>query len=61
MSGCAEWEAGGIGVTKWAIRSNHGGGYQFRLCKIVILSRFAALFVSLTPKASLFQAHAAPS
>ena len=30
---CAEWEAGGIGVTKWAIRSNHGGGYQFRLCK----------------------------
>ena len=32
MSGCAEWEAGGIGVTKWAIRSNHGGGYQFRLC-----------------------------
>ena len=31
------------------------------LCKIVILSRFAALFVSLTPKVSLFQARAAPS
>ena len=27
------WPRGGTGTTKWAIRSNHGGGYQFRLCK----------------------------
>ena len=26
------WPAGGIATTKWSIRANHGGGYQFRLC-----------------------------
>jgi len=26
------WKAGGIVTTKWSIRANHGGGYQFRLC-----------------------------
>ena len=28
-----KWKAGGTGTTKWSIRSNHGGGYSFRLCK----------------------------
>eukprot|EP00908_Phaeocystis_cordata_P021338 Transcript_3687.p1 GENE.Transcript_3687~~Transcript_3687.p1 ORF type:complete len:213 (-),score=73.08 Transcript_3687:287-925(-) len=26
------WKAGGLGLTGWYIRANHGGGYQFRLC-----------------------------
>ena len=26
------WQAGGIATTKWSIRANHGGGYQYRLC-----------------------------
>lgn len=26
------WKAGGLEVTGWYIRANHGGGYQFRLC-----------------------------
>ena len=28
-----KWKAGGTGTTKWSIRTNHGGGYSFRLCK----------------------------
>lgn len=26
------WKAGGLGLTGWFIRANHGGGYQYRLC-----------------------------
>jgi len=26
------WKAGGLGLTGWFIRANHGGGYAFRLC-----------------------------
>eukprot|EP00937_MAST-01D_sp_MAST-1D-sp2_P006255 g6255.t1 len=27
------WRRGSIATTKWSIRANHGGGYQYRLCK----------------------------
>jgi len=27
------WKAGSTVETKWSIRANHGGGYQYRLCK----------------------------
>jgi len=27
------WEAGSVVEIEWAIMANHGGGYQFRLCK----------------------------
>lgn len=28
------WTAGALATTAWYIRANHGGGYQFRLCKL---------------------------
>ena len=29
----AKWPAGGIAEVGWALMVNHGGGYQYRLCK----------------------------
>jgi len=26
------WKAGGLGLTGWYIRANHGGGYSYRIC-----------------------------
>ena len=28
----AVWAAGSVQETMWTVRSNHGGGYQYRLC-----------------------------
>jgi hypothetical protein len=28
------WKAGATVETKWNIRANHGGGYQYRLCPL---------------------------
>jgi len=28
----AVWKAGSVVETRWSIRANHGGGYQYRLC-----------------------------
>lgn len=28
------WKAGSVVETKWSIRANHGGGYQYRLCPL---------------------------
>ena len=30
----AVWKAGSVVETMWSIRANHGGGWQFRLCKL---------------------------
>ena len=29
----AVWKAGAVVETMWSLRANHGGGYQYRLCK----------------------------
>ena len=28
------WKAGATVEVSWAIEANHGGGYQYRLCKV---------------------------
>ena len=28
-----EWVAGGVAEVGWGIIANHGGGYQYRLCR----------------------------
>jgi hypothetical protein len=28
------WKAGEVVTTMWSLRANHGGGYQYRLCKL---------------------------
>ena len=28
-----EWVAGGMAEVGWGIIANHGGGYQYRLCR----------------------------
>jgi len=30
----AVWKAGSVVESRWSIRANHGGGWQFRLCKL---------------------------
>merc|ERR1719410_3078930 len=30
----AVWKAGSTVETKWSIRANHGGGWQYRLCPL---------------------------
>jgi len=30
----AVWNVGSIVETKWSLRANHGGGYQYRLCPL---------------------------
>ena len=32
MSTGVKWTAGEVYEVSWAIQSNHGGGYQYRLC-----------------------------
>ena len=34
MASGAVWKAGSTVETKWNIRANHGGGYQYRLCPL---------------------------
>ena len=28
------WKVGGVVTASWSIRANHGGGYQYRLCRL---------------------------
>ena len=30
----AVWPTGSVQTTRWAVRTNHGGGYQYRLCPL---------------------------
>ena len=30
----AVWKAGSVVETRWSVRANHGGGWQFRLCPL---------------------------
>jgi len=34
MPSGAVWRAGSVVETMWAVRANHGGGYQYRLCPL---------------------------